>query len=299
MSNVDVEMSSTDIEVFNHLSGMVEVHKVAVVIYKKSNKMSIPFSELKKLAFKMKVGSPQFHSETTIEDVAYNHGKKPFSDVPSIFKAVKRHLVKYYLEIMTESGTQKFYGEGSAGADNINNWSLKSYAYEIAHKRASARCLKNALGINMSADVELSGDIDSLIEDSMSSSNFYVTEEYEEVEENEKEELDISPPAGEMQLNSMYDLICRKLDVDFKDNKSSLSFKQIKDVIKETDSELYKILLENRNETPSEFWITKRDFKEFMDFITSKQAGEYLMTHGNLSHTVQGKPNKALENKST
>lgn len=290
MSREKVEEYTKELEVFNHETGFIEKTSIKVINYKNKNKVNsyIKKEELSKLAFKFKVPEPKFFSEKIIEDISYYQNSEPFNKIRAPFDKVKRFLIIYMTTVVNQGGLAEYYGEGSAAADNIPNWYLKSYAYEIAHKRARARCLKNALGIDILSDIEIgSMETDSLINDSNS-------ESYEEyIEQEEQEEIS---PSTDMQRQSIFDIILRKLGKDHKKSDCTLSVFEIKKYLKEVDKDIYNKLIENHIDVPDTTFINKKDCVNFFSFVTSQGAANFFIENGNLSNTVKGKPNKSIEN---
>lgn len=103
----------------------------------------LPIDELTRLAKEFGVPLPKLTRSEHVEDNAYYANKSEWYVAKPPFDKVIRYLCTYET---TVNGFH-FCGEGSAGADNVGGWKFRSYAFEIAHKRAKARCIISALGL--------------------------------------------------------------------------------------------------------------------------------------------------------
>lgn len=129
-----------------HVLGSAASQIEAEVSAMQNGKFILTFEELCRIAREVGIPFPEFVTQDRFQDDGWGSGH-------SIAKVV-RHSCVYKTTVNGLIAT----GAGSAGADNVGS-QIRSYAYEMAHKRGQARCLKMALGImDALADIELDED---------------------------------------------------------------------------------------------------------------------------------------------
>lgn len=267
-----------EIEVF--LSEGSQKFTVELFIYG-DGMVVIPWVELMRTAIHFKVPMPEMTNSYSVTDNAFYCNIDNKHKLPT---KIIRHCATYNLYY----NNQIFTGEGSAGADNVGGEQFRSYTFEIAHKRAKARCLIAALGIKgVLCDIEV-----AKVENNTSDDYGYDEEDNvfaPDIFENECKQSSTG------QINSIYNIfakICdKKEDINLGDIKKCLEIFGDIDIF---HSILKTLKLEGEmlldpQETENKVIPREMAYSVF-GFIDYSTAAKIITSLGNFSSTLN-KPN--------